>query len=171
MVHLLIKQGASVNAFDKRDRRALHWASYMGHENVVRILLDNGAEVNIRDKDLYTPLHAVNIDWNNHDNIIMGFKVSWNWSIEYSFNYLVINLFLLQAAASGQSTSVVQLLLGANADCNSTNAFGNTPLHTSCLNGYELVSCKLTAAGASISALNLSGQSPVHIAAASTQVQ
>ena len=62
MVHLLIKQGASVNAFDKRDRRALHWASYMGHENVVRILLDNGAEVNIRDKDLYTPLHAVNID-------------------------------------------------------------------------------------------------------------
>lgn len=59
LVELLIEHGASVNAFDKRDRRALHWASYMGHESVVKILLQNGAEVNIRDKDLYSPLHAV----------------------------------------------------------------------------------------------------------------
>ena len=29
VVELLIKMGASVNAFDKKDRRALHWASYM----------------------------------------------------------------------------------------------------------------------------------------------
>ncbi len=48
-----------MNAFDKKDRRALHWASYMGHESVVKILLQSGAEVNVRDKDLYSPLHAV----------------------------------------------------------------------------------------------------------------
>ena len=30
-----------------------------GHEEVVRILLESGAEVNSRDKDLNTPLHAV----------------------------------------------------------------------------------------------------------------
>ena len=63
------------------------------------------------------------------------------------------------------------MLLDADANCSSTNAFGNTPLHTACLNGYESVCSILTAAGASISALNLSGQSPVHIAAASTQVR
>lgn len=59
MVELLSKHGACVDAIDKRDRRALHWACYMGHEDVVRLLIDSGAEVNIRDKDLYTPLHAV----------------------------------------------------------------------------------------------------------------
>lgn len=59
MVELLIREGACVNAFDKKDRRALHFAAYMGHENVVKILLSSLAEVNIRDKDLYTPLHAV----------------------------------------------------------------------------------------------------------------
>lgn len=61
LVELLIQHGASLNAFDKRDRQALHWASYMGHVAVVKILLQFGAEVNIRDKDLYSPLHAVNV--------------------------------------------------------------------------------------------------------------
>lgn len=60
LVELLIQHGASLNAFDKRDRQALHWSSYMGHEAIVKILLQFGAEVNIRDKDLYSPLHAVN---------------------------------------------------------------------------------------------------------------
>lgn len=48
-----------MNAFDKKDRRGLHLASFMGHENVVQILLQSGAELNIRDKDQSTPLHAV----------------------------------------------------------------------------------------------------------------
>lgn len=30
MVKLLLSRGANINAFDKKDRRALHWAAYMG---------------------------------------------------------------------------------------------------------------------------------------------
>lgn len=30
MVQLLVSRGANVNAFDKKDRRAVHWAAYMG---------------------------------------------------------------------------------------------------------------------------------------------
>lgn len=30
MVRLLLSRGANINAFDKRDRRAIHWAAYMG---------------------------------------------------------------------------------------------------------------------------------------------
>lgn len=30
MVNLLLAKGANINAFDKKDRRALHWAAYIG---------------------------------------------------------------------------------------------------------------------------------------------
>lgn len=30
MVELLLSRGANINAFDKKDRRAIHWAAYMG---------------------------------------------------------------------------------------------------------------------------------------------
>lgn len=30
MVRLLLSRGANINAFDKKDRRAIHWAAYMG---------------------------------------------------------------------------------------------------------------------------------------------
>ena len=55
MVSLLLEKGATINAFDKRDRRAIHWASYMGHVDVVRLLLDRGAEVNCTDKQVWIP--------------------------------------------------------------------------------------------------------------------
>lgn len=38
MVRLLLSRGANINAFDKRDRRAIHWAAYMG-KIIQRVLL------------------------------------------------------------------------------------------------------------------------------------
>lgn len=37
MVNLLLAKGANINAFDKKDRRALHWAAYMGKAQLVWI--------------------------------------------------------------------------------------------------------------------------------------
>lgn len=52
MARLLLEKGATINAFDKKDRRAVHWAAYMGHTEVVRILVEHGAELNCRDKQV-----------------------------------------------------------------------------------------------------------------------
>ena len=52
MLQLLLERGATINAFDKKDRRALHWAAYMGHVDVVRLLLKYDAELNCRDKQV-----------------------------------------------------------------------------------------------------------------------
>ena len=52
MVQLILERGATVNAFDKKDRRAIHWAAFMGHVEIVQLLIDFGAEVNCRDKEV-----------------------------------------------------------------------------------------------------------------------
>lgn len=36
MVKLLLSRGANINAFDKKDRRAIHWAAYMGEITVIK---------------------------------------------------------------------------------------------------------------------------------------
>ncbi len=35
MVSLLLAKGANINAFDKKDCRALHWAAYMGEGTIL----------------------------------------------------------------------------------------------------------------------------------------
>ena len=52
MTKLLLEKGATINAFDKKDRRAVHWAAYMGHVDIVKILVEHGAELNCRDKQV-----------------------------------------------------------------------------------------------------------------------
>ncbi|XP_014044802.2 serine/threonine-protein phosphatase 6 regulatory ankyrin repeat subunit A-like [Salmo salar] len=58
MVRLLLSRGANINAFDKKDRRAIHWAAYMVHIEEVKLLASHGSEVSCKDKKAYTPLHS-----------------------------------------------------------------------------------------------------------------
>ena len=48
---------ALVAARDDDERSALHYACGVGSEDCVRAILANGAEVDAKDKDSFTPLH------------------------------------------------------------------------------------------------------------------
>lgn len=52
MAELLITNGCLVNACDKKERRPLHYAAFMGHEDLVRLLLNHGADVNAKDRSV-----------------------------------------------------------------------------------------------------------------------
>ena len=52
MVQLLIEKSATINSYDKKERRAIHWAAFMGHLDVASALVSKGAEVNCRDKQV-----------------------------------------------------------------------------------------------------------------------
>lgn len=79
IVRLLLERGAGVNCQDGlntyrpysrrrlvsslskryvmgRNNTALHWAAYAGHDSVVKVLLENGASVNVRNTLQDTPL-------------------------------------------------------------------------------------------------------------------
>ena len=46
MVKCIVQLGVDVNAVDKSKRVALHFAAMSGHYNVVKLLLENSADVN-----------------------------------------------------------------------------------------------------------------------------
>lgn len=48
-VRLLLKKGADVNAQNNSGRTPLHYACMRGHADIVRVLLEHHADVNIRD--------------------------------------------------------------------------------------------------------------------------
>ena len=58
VVRTLILQGDDVNSRDAfGDNTGLHWAASLGLAEMARLLIDNGADLEIRNHDGNTPLH------------------------------------------------------------------------------------------------------------------
>ncbi|KAI0380798.1 hypothetical protein F5Y04DRAFT_289242 [Hypomontagnella monticulosa] len=64
IVNLFLEEDASrrINAPGKWEMTALHCAAYEGHEEIIEVLLDAGAEVDVKDMDGWTPLMAATKD-------------------------------------------------------------------------------------------------------------
>ena len=69
-VSRLLKQGADIHAkkMNKSGKTALHFASKKGHIEMVRLLIDKGADTNTRDKYGLTPLHLASME--GHTEIV-----------------------------------------------------------------------------------------------------
>ena len=58
----LLGAGIEPNSKDKYDNTALHYASKKGHSEIVKLLLEKGANVNAQDNDIgYTVLHRASM--------------------------------------------------------------------------------------------------------------
>ncbi len=69
-----IAKGADINALDirksKSGRRPLNWAAFYGHTEIVKLLLDKGADINAQNKTGYTPIHHA-VENNQKDIVIL----------------------------------------------------------------------------------------------------
>ena len=59
----LIKAGADVNGKNRDEGTSLHEAAFMGRDRIARILLQNGADMDVMDDNGQTPLNRAQADW------------------------------------------------------------------------------------------------------------
>jgi cytohesin len=126
------------------ERTPLHLSCYYGQLEVAKMLLGNGAQVNVADNRGNTPLHQVTLG--NYDYQSFGMDV---WYLKHH------PVKVLRLA---------ERLLESGADVNAQNKDQETPLHlASRLRLHDMVRFLLKN-GADVNAKNCEGKSPLQLA-------
>lgn len=61
MIEMAIKNGSNVNIANKYGRSPLHLAAYNGHQSTAELLVQKGADINLKDHLDLTPLFMATI--------------------------------------------------------------------------------------------------------------
>lgn len=121
----------AVDSIDYRQRTALILASKHGHEDVVRLLLDNDAQIDIVDEDGRTAL--LYTSGNGHEAVV---RILPDKGAPVSITDKYGRTTLLYASGNGHE-AVVRLLLGTGAQVDITAENGQKALLYASGNGYE----------------------------------
>ena len=125
---------------------ALCAASKCGHENMVQMLIDAGAEVNAQTKwHRKNALQAASED--GHEKVVQMLLEA-----GADINAQEGELTALEAASESGHEQVVQMLIGAGADVNAQSSILRTALQLASFFGYEKVVQILLDAGAEVNA-------------------
>lgn len=82
-----------MDAATKKGNTALHIASLAGQEEVVRLLVNHSASVNVQSQNGFTPLYMAAQE--NHDNVVKYLLANGaNQSLSTEVNYIVLDLVL-----------------------------------------------------------------------------
>lgn len=135
VVRLLVNHGSNVNFKDKIGRTPLLWAATNGHYDLVKTLLETGADVSAANNRGRTALHlAVDSTDTTHIEEIMKLL------LQYQADACAISdggWTPLHNAAQKGLTDVVERLLEAGASINARLSNGMTALHWAAFNGLE----------------------------------
>ena len=145
----------------KKGMTPLEWAARKGHTEVVKVLLDNKADVNVsRPTDGITPLIVAA---NRGHTEIVKLLLANNANVNVSRH--TDGVTPLYSAAYNGHTEVVKLLLANNADVNVSDTDGVTPLYIAACNGHTEVVILLLDNNADLNASTHTGATPLYIAA------
>jgi ankyrin repeat protein len=143
---------------DFEPTRVLHVAARQGHADIVKLLLDAGADVNPPDRLAATPLHLAT--QYGHEKVVK-LLVSAGANVEARRNGDMTPLHL---GSSHGRFSTVKLLLEGGAKVHARAANGWTPLHFAASNGHVNVARLLLSQGAALEAATDDGSTPLHFA-------
>jgi cytohesin len=180
-VELLISKGADVNAEDKDGRTPYYCAAMDGREDMVKLLtakgaappspihlaaragdlakvkslIEEGADVNAKDKPGQTPLFwAVRADNSDVAKFLITKGADVNAKDKIGMTPLYFVIF------HNGTNDMVELLIAKGADIDIKESYGMTPLHAACFRGRKDIAELLIAKGSNVNAKIPSG-SPV----------
>ena len=188
MVELLISKGADVNTKDKDGVTPYYWAAMQGSKDLVELLtakgatvestihlaartgdlakvkrfIEEGTDVNVKDKVGQTPLFSAVLADNND---VVKFLIAKGADVnaKNGIGATPLNFVMM-------SSGKVELLISKGADVNTKDKKGATPLHRACLRGQgqkdvvELLIAKGSNVNAKITDRSANGWTPLYFA-------
>ena len=155
---LLSSNNGLLDRTDQYERTALHSAARYGAASVCKYLLEQGADIHVKDESGNTALHLAIIHRHDH---IMEMLLEKHSDINIRNNDHCSPLAL---AIMYGSLDAVHMLLLRNADVNGRDCNGNTPLHLAAQFGYGDKLGELLAYHPEINSKNNEGHTPLYLA-------
>ena len=159
LLQRLIAKGADVNAtMSNRNWTALVGIVGTGSTKVARLLIDHGADIDVRDME-GTPLQkSINNNRPISDNVAVDRELNEGMAMflvergarlqEFSFGNTELHLAAMRGFAD-----LVRVLVSHGADVNAANNYGHTPLYYAARHGHRGAAEALIALGANESAI------------------
>ncbi|MBL3529061.1 MAG: ankyrin repeat domain-containing protein [gamma proteobacterium endosymbiont of Lamellibrachia anaximandri] len=147
-----------INITDKDGNAPLHIASKNGHNTIVKILIDKGADVNRTNKNGDTPLNWALIK--GHDDIA-------EFIIGKGADINAVNKHAnppLHKALEFKRRNIAELLINKGADVNAVDRNGKTALLWASMHGFEDIVKLVLQEGADLNTSDKYGNTPVYMA-------
>jgi ankyrin repeat protein len=158
-VTMLAQAEVDINAKNAGETTALYMATIKQNVEIIRVLIDNGADTNLSESILQiSPLHIAAKKGNKD---IANLLILNGADVNAKTNSGTTPLHFASRAGH---TELVDLLVANGADVNSRDAEDYTPLHNATFNGYMELTKLLLANGADINATTYNGDTPLHCA-------
>ena len=160
---VLIEAGADVDSRTglyidgTHDTTPLHYACDM--PNVVRALLEHGADVQAEDSEGETPLDWALVWW-QAESVRLLLEHGAGVAADGSFR----DTLLCDVAGRANAERLIRLVIEHGVDVNTKDASGKTPLHRAATDGPDENVLQLINAGADVDARDSSGQTPLYAA-------
>jgi ankyrin repeat protein len=162
LASLLASDKLDINSTDSSGRTPLSWAAGRGHEAVVTLLIDKGAELETKDKLGRTPL-----SWATEKGYEVVVTLLLDKGAELETKDNIFSEAPLSLAAKIGHEAVVTLLLERGAELETKdNSFSKTPLSWAAKRGHEAIVRLLLDKGAELETKSNSGRTPLSWAAA-----
>jgi ankyrin repeat protein len=146
IIKLLLNHGAKVEAKDKAGWTALHWSTYNGREDAIKVLMKYGADHKARTLSVHSHLLHLKQDnpppnYVSNDTIMLQPKGNqyvayWNDNSKLTTKYFPFNeiMNILKKFSNpptpGKESKDISLVAAIASKCGCTSQNGNTPIET-----------------------------------------